>query len=318
MKKKFISLLCIIALFSTTLTGSFGAVYAETASPVKEVAISETMPVEISLTQEASAPVFFSEIAPYQGSYFSQLSDAQKSYYVMMEGAYLTNDMPDGRIDQFVQKLEANTYPVKVDTTSQALMPESAALVESIYQDIAYAYFAFVYDHPQLFWASGIEYGVRYAFYTNGEGYLTEINFAPKLSYAGAADLTSQFVMGIDQAVQEIENRRANDSAYETTKEIHDYLCNKVTYNQEAADASADSLDDLPDIYKAAHSAGPVFTEDTPSVVCEGYGKAFKILCDAFEIPCVMIVGDGNAEAHLWNYVQIDGLWYAVDVTWDD
>ena len=27
---------------------------------------------------------------------------------------------------------------------------------------------------------------------------------------------------------------------------------------------------------------------------------------------------NGETESHAWNYVQLDGKWYAIDVTWDD
>ena len=38
---------------------------------------------------------------------------------------------------------------------------------------------------------------------------------------------------------------------------------------------------------------------------------------------CYIISGigtnsDGETESHAWNYVQIEGKWYAIDVTWDD
>jgi transglutaminase/protease-like cytokinesis protein 3 len=44
---------------------------------------------------------------------------------------------------------------------------------------------------------------------------------------------------------------------------------------------------------------------------------------DAESIPCVLISGtaqnsEGTTENHEWNYVQLDGKWYAIDVTWDD
>ena len=57
--------------------------------------------------------------------------------------------------------------------------------------------------------------------------------------------------------------------------------------------------------------------------VCEGYAKAFKYIMDELEIPCILVCGTatnsvGVTENHAWNYVQIDGIWYAVDVTWDD
>ena len=59
--------------------------------------------------------------------------------------------------------------------------------------------------------------------------------------------------------------------------------------------------------------------------LCESYSRAFKVLCDALEIPCVL--SDGYAGdslqcipgLHMWNAVEMDnGKWYAVDVTWND
>ena len=59
-----------------------------------------------------------------------------------------------------------------------------------------------------------------------------------------------------------------------------------------------------------------------PGAVCEGYSKGFKMLCDSIGIPAICVFGNFNetdATAHMWNYVRMDdGLWYAVDVTWDD
>lgn len=59
--------------------------------------------------------------------------------------------------------------------------------------------------------------------------------------------------------------------------------------------------------------------------VCESYSRAMKVLCDRKGIPCVLLSGaarystDTPAEEHMWNYVQMEnGLWYAIDVTWND
>ena len=57
--------------------------------------------------------------------------------------------------------------------------------------------------------------------------------------------------------------------------------------------------------------------------VCEGYAEALKYALDALEIPCILVSGtatnsNGTTESHAWNYVQIEGRWYAVDTTWDD
>ena len=57
--------------------------------------------------------------------------------------------------------------------------------------------------------------------------------------------------------------------------------------------------------------------------VCEGYAESFKYIMDALEIPCILVIGtahnsEGNSENHEWNYVQLNGTWYAMDVTWND
>ena len=61
-----------------------------------------------------------------------------------------------------------------------------------------------------------------------------------------------------------------------------------------------------------AHTPYPVFADKYGNeVVCEGYAKAFKILCDRFNIPCTLVsglayTGSGSAgEAHMWNLVKM-------------
>ena len=64
-----------------------------------------------------------------------------------------------------------------------------------------------------------------------------------------------------------------------------------------------------------------VFDQDpTTKVICGGYSKAFKYLCDKAGIQCIlingdMIIGDGNPIAHLWNVVTLNGKNYIVDIT---
>ena len=57
--------------------------------------------------------------------------------------------------------------------------------------------------------------------------------------------------------------------------------------------------------------------------VCEGYAKAFKYMLDSFGIESTLVIGtatnsQGESENHAWNYVKLNGRWYAVDCTWDD
>ncbi|MBR1723544.1 MAG: hypothetical protein IJ723_00770, partial [Ruminococcus sp.] len=60
--------------------------------------------------------------------------------------------------------------------------------------------------------------------------------------------------------------------------------------------------------------------------VCEGYSKAFQLICNREGLgDNVFVEGIGysdrresGSEAHGWNLIQFDGAWYFVDSTWND
>jgi len=52
---------------------------------------------------------------------------------------------------------------------------------------------------------------------------------------------------------------------------------------------------------------------------CEGYAKAFDLICSRIGINAVLITGEvEGGENHAWNQVNVSGKWYNIDVTWDD
>ena len=59
---------------------------------------------------------------------------------------------------------------------------------------------------------------------------------------------------------------------------------------------------------------------DRIETVCAGYAKMMKLQCNKYGIPCVLVTGvTDSGEYHMWNYIQMEnGVWYAVDATWDD
>ncbi len=111
------------------------------------------------------------------------------------------------------------------------------------------------------------------------------------------------------------------ETRYEKVKAIHDKLGNLACYS-----------DDLNNNTDATNSK--VFYPSSAllypnKTVCDGYSKAFKMLCDKNGIPCIVVAGYGYTPdlfgifllggGHAWNYVQMEnGKWYAVDLTWDD
>ncbi len=163
---------------------------------------------------------------------------------------------------------------------------------------------AFVYDYPEVFWfrTMRISYSVSASggYIGDYEGVIEEIDIIPSEIYSGASDKISQYENAVDAVMNSFG---ITDSRYDTLKNIHDYICDNAWYNIYAG--------------QRAHSSEGFFIGDG-GIVCEGYAKTFKIICDRLDIPCVLVSGDAGG-SHMWNYVQMDdGKWYLVDVTWDD
>ena len=130
------------------------------------------------------------------------------------------------------------------------------------------------------------------------------------------ADITQ-----LNTAIQALSNAAKSSSAkrYKQLAYVNEQLCTYNGYHAEAAAggyalrypwSALSALDQLTVKDDANGSLKPV---------CEGYARAFKLICDALEIPCVLVSGNANSEKHMWNYVQMEnGYWYAVDVTWND
>ena len=94
------------------------------------------------------------------------------------------------------------------------------------------------------------------------------------------------------------------DSTYERIKVLHDYIVNNVEYDVSLNNENA---------YSAIKEG---------SSTCQGYSLLFyKLLAEA-GIKSRYITGTGisskDTGPHGWNIVKIGGVWYNVDVTWDD
>lgn len=188
------------------------------------------------------------------------------------------------------------------------------------------AFPAFIRDYPEVFWIAGMQISYKITASGNADagyvGNISDITLGVTKYYDGEEPGTEEYQEAVNNVKFALEQELGTDaSRYEIVKKIHDYLCETLEYNHDAVNGG--DTDD----YLYAHTSSTAFLGREPdgvrSVVCEGYAKAMKVLCDRWEIPCVLVSGRGitqnSSEAHMWNYVQMeDGKWYAVDVTWDD
>lgn len=118
--------------------------------------------------------------------------------------------------------------------------------------------------------------------------------------YAYSQYDVSRYAYDIDTVVNEfLMTHGSFETDIDKVRAIHDYIIHTCEYSE---GANAD------DVY------GVLFAE---TALCEGYAKTFSYLCNKFNIPSCVVMGEANGY-HMWNKVQVDGIWYNIDVTWDD
>ncbi len=230
--------------------------------------------------------------------FYNQLDDTSKIIYKVLE--------------QNKENMKTGTYRVEFGDNFSDLLKTSNGQDElgKYYQSAIEAY---TYDNPSIFYLSpnkmylNIETTTKMSIVTynvfidNG----TQNNYFYD-EYASKAQ--------VDDAISAVENiknkilQNRTGNTYKDIKMVHDYLIDNVKY---------DTTVSKPHIYNAY---GALVKGEA---VCEGYARAFKYLMDELNIPCTLVIGkgtnnQGKTENHAWNYVELNGNWYAVDCTWDD
>ena len=121
--------------------------------------------------------------------------------------------------------------------------------------------------------------------------------------------LTREELLLLDRA-QQLVFQAAEESRtpLELARWLHDELCRSVVYTRS------------PDGKSTCDSAIGALQEGRAE--CDGYADAFYLLCTlagfkvGFQHGTTVESADGSM--HLWNVLEWEGLWYHVDVTWDD
>lgn len=143
----------------------------------------------------------------------------------------------------------------------------------------------------------------EYVLYTNGYNKVTKVEFTYTYSAAEGKKQEKE----LSDTVKKILSCIPEDATeYDKVKFIHDWIVVNCEYDKSASD----SADDVP----CFTAYGALVNQ---SAVCEGYSKAFSLLCQEAGIESFCIVGDAGGP-HMWNMVKCENEWYCMDVTWDD
>ena len=250
-----------------------------------------------------------------------------------------------------------NTLKKYFDKTDAETTSAYEACKEQMTADMQAAADAFKHDHPEVFW---IRSPKTYSFSvllvpgteqtgadgkTRGVFEIVSATYKPVETFSGAGSLISSYQAGVQAAAAKVremadswntEGAENGSAAYQAllVRAADEYLCGRLFYDRDALKTAVSvsaaensggrsvACNDAYRIYTSAAAFLDGTDHLTMGVVCEGYAKAFKVLCDQLGVPAVCVSGlsDRNltGSGHMWNLAQIGGVWYLVDVTWDD
>lgn len=284
----------------------------------------------IDLTGSDSAADFY--------DWLVENSDGDGKNDALIDPAHASN--LDGSYVYIIKELKGTaefSYQTGGNVSSAAKKAAEAAVLQATEpadddQPILNAAFdAFERDHPEVFWLSGSRvFNTRTTYsysYGGGSGsvdYQCCFYFALKSStfdirlkdlYPSVSSIKTA-IAARDAAVDAIIGSMSAETDYDRIVYLNNWLTTNNCYNANISTATKNA-------WKCISALTGYAGNNKNAPVCEGYARALKVLCDKIDIPCVLVNGDaldndGNAGAHMWNYVELDGAWYAVDVTWND
>jgi len=192
-----------------------------------------------------------------------------------------------GMLQEEMRQLYRQIY-----ANAQNLTLSFTPVVSASVEQVKMVFEAVYNDHPELFW---LETGYSCKYLRTGS--CVEIT----LQYNDTANY-------LDEAKERFKASAANvlagvetiEGTYQRERYVHDVLLMLVTYDENAA------------MNQSAYSALV-----NGKSVCAGYARAFQYLMQQLGIPCYYCTGY-TGEDHAWNIVNIDGMYYNVDVTWAD
>lgn len=232
-----------------------------------------------------------------QNFYYEQLDEYAKIIY----------DELNANID----KLKTGTYSADFGLTFDDLLHQDNGS-EVLRNSFQLAINAITFDNPDLFYLDVTKLFLLTETTTRAFSKKHEVTIGPNdQSYLSDSFPTENDVDNAIESISQIKNDLVmqcdGKSTVEKIKIVHDYLIDNTDYDSLAGE----------NIYNVY---GTLINKKS---VCEGYARSFKYIMDELNIPCIIACGIGKnstgaAESHAWNYVQVEGEWYAMDVTWDD
>ena len=175
---------------------------------------------------------------------------------------------------------------------------------EGFFTDVSIAYNAMINDHPDFFW---MPYTYIVGEMETVSGSYISIAFevddgANQNRYLVPCSEREAMYKRLNSKVEEIViGAKRCKTDYAKTEFLNDYLCENTEY------------DEFCELNQTSY--GCIING---KALCEGYSRAFKLLCNKVGIKCDLIYGMSETENHMWNCVNIGENFSYIDVTWND
>lgn len=244
-------------------------------------------------------------------------------------------ELNGGKLSYTASELGLSTLTSGNSITDEA----STAFSAKFSSDIKSVVDALLVDYPyDLYWfdkTEGYRYGISggcssdgtHIYVSDDASYSISMyvsaDYAARTGYVGTTETDRELIEAVNQTIpnaQAIVDAAAAVGSTDYSKLVYyrDWISNNVAYNTDAATGNLSYGNPWQLIY--------VFDGDSSTnVVCEGYSKAFKLLCDLTQfshpytgayIVSGRMTGGTGAGNHMWNIVRMDdGKYYLVDVT---
>ena len=269
----------------------------------------EYINVEKIETTENQDTMIVPIIDSYSGEYNFNVVTNNKYYYNQLDN---TAKLIYDTIESNLSNMTSGNYEIKLSSQIADVLYEDYGenKLDTSFQS---AWDALMLDRVDTFFIDVTKINLKMRKTTYGKKVTYALSIAPADSNGYLANgLESK--EKVDNILNEIKEtrdnivKRLNGIDYNKIMHAHDWIINNLQYEQNITNNNVYNL------------YGALIEK---SAVCEGYAEALKYILDEVNIPCVLVSGtatnsEGKTERHEWNYVQLNGKWYAIDSTWDD
>lgn len=182
---------------------------------------------------------------------------------------------------------------------------------------------AYIMDHPDLFYVD--LFGTSVSAGKMGDAYAAYLDSSRALSlYTGSfntAESVENAIATYEAKLGEIVSgaEASGGGTVDKIAYVNRYISEHTEYSFGTEISDGKNVDTPAAAYISTSYGALV----NGKAICGGFAKGFKAVMDRLEIPCVCVQGYAKSnsssqyEAHMWNYVEVEGMWYAVDVTYN-